>query len=366
MIWSALAHLFTVLLALIASRRRSDQDKDLEILILQHQLNLLARKQKKLIQATRAEKLTLAVLVAMLKAHTGQPAHQLANLIRLFQPETVLKWHRALVRRKWTYRRPNKGGRPCIDPDMEALIVRLARENRRWGYGKIEGELLKLGFKVPQATIRNVLHRKGIQPTPDRAGSVGWKHLMTHYKEQILACDFFTLETIGLHTLYIFFFIELGSRRVHLAGITAHPTQKWVTQQARQFTWILPDHKPLFRFLIRDRDTKYTETFDQVFQADGIDILRTPFKAPNANAVAERWVRTVREECLDHLLIFNAVHLRRVLNAFVAYYNTRRPHQGLQQQSPLPRSQPTPAGPVQHRKVLGGLINDYFRIPRAA
>jgi putative transposase len=366
MVWSALAHLFTVLLTLIGSRRHSDQEKDLEILILRHQLNLLVRKQKNPIQATRAEKLTLAVLVTTLKARTGQPVRQMVNLIRLFQPETVLKWHRELVRHKWTYTRQKKGGRPRIEPKVEDLIIRLARENSRWSYGKIQGELLKLGIKVPQSTIRNVLARKGIEPIPVRAGSVGWKHLMTHYKEQILACDFFTLETIGLQTLYVFFFIELGSRRVHLAGITDQPTPSWVTQQARQFTWILPEHQTPFRFLIRDRDSKYAETFDPVFQADGIDIIQTPFRAPNANAVAERWVRTVRAECLDHLLVFNRAHLRRVLTEYVGYYNARRPHQGLQQQAPLPYSAPHPAGTLCRRKVLGGLINDYSRAPHAA
>ena len=265
MVWSALAHLFTLLLALMSSRRRSDQEKDLEILILQHQLNILARKQKTPIKATRAEKLTMAVLTATLKTRTRQPAHQLGNLIRLFQPETVLKWHRELVRRKWTYTRKNNGGRPRIEPEIEALIVQLATENSRWGYGKIQGELRKLDFRISKSTIRMVLDRTGLKPAPLRGSSVGWKHLMTHYKEPILACDFFTLEPIGLHILYVFFFIELGSRRVHLAGITAHPTAPWVTQQARQFTWVLQDQPTPFRFLIRDRDSKYAEAFDHVF-----------------------------------------------------------------------------------------------------
>ena len=154
MVWSALAHLFTALLALIGNCRRSDQEKDLEILILQHQLNILVRKQKTPIKATRAEKLTLAVLAATLKARTGRPARTMANLIRLFQPETVLKWHRELVRRKWTYRNKNTGGRPRIDLEIEDLIVRLARENSCWGYGKIQGELRNLGFNVSKSTIR--------------------------------------------------------------------------------------------------------------------------------------------------------------------------------------------------------------------
>jgi len=347
-------------------RRLSDQEKDLEILLLRHQLNLLVRKQKKPIQATRAEKLPLAVWAAIFKIRTGRTARAMADVIRLFQPETVFKWHRELVRRKWTYKSKNNGGRPRIDQAMEALMVRLARENSRWGYGKIKGELLKLGFNVSKSTIRAILNRTGIKPALVRAGSVSWKHLMTHYKEQILACDFFTLETIGLQTLYVFFFIELGSRRVHLAGITASPTQQWVAQQARQCTWNWPEQETPFRFLIRDRDRKFTPMFDTIFQSESIHIIQTPFRAPNANAVAERWVRTVREECLDHLLIFTQAHLRRVLNEFVDYYNSRRPHQGLNQRSPLPRSDPPTVGRVQCRKVLGGLINDYSCAPSNA
>ena len=183
----------------------SESDKDLEILILRHQLDILKRKQNRPFKPNRAEKLTLAALSARLKTQTDRPINKLRNVIRIFQPETVLGWHRELVRRKWTYARKNKGGRPRISQELEELIIRLAHENSGWGYGKIEGALLKLGFKVSDTTVSNVLKANGILPAPVRAGSIGWRTLMSHYKEQLLACDFFVIETIRLRTLYCFF-----------------------------------------------------------------------------------------------------------------------------------------------------------------
>ena len=184
---------------------------------------------------------------------------------------------------------------------------------------------------------------------------------MTHYKEQLIACDFFTVETLTLKTLYVLFFIELGSRKVHRAGVTANPNQTWVTQQARQVMWELGERNPPCRFLIRDRDNKFPQAFDTVFRSEGIDVIRTPVRAPNANAYAERWVRTVREECLDHLLILNQTHLRRVLKTYTEYYNEARPHQGIGQRIPVPQELSPCTGTVKHRKVLGGIINDYYR-----
>ncbi len=203
--------------------RLSEQEKDLEILLLRHQLSILERKCNKQVRPSRAEKLTLAVLANMLKQTTNRTARQLRGIIRIFQPETVLRWHRELVCRKWTFAHKHKGGRPQLSKEIERLIVRLAKENPRWGYGKIEGELLKLGFQVSVTTIRNILERHNIVPAPVRGGSISWRHLMTHYKTQILACDFFTIETLWLQTLYVLFFIDLGTRRVYLSGITANP-----------------------------------------------------------------------------------------------------------------------------------------------
>jgi len=186
---------------------------------------------------------------------------------------------------------------------------------------------------------------------------------MNHYKEQMLACDFFTVETIRLKTLYVFFFIEFGTRRVHLAGITTNPDSDWTAQQARQFVWQLEENESDSRFLLRDRDSKYGTVFDPIFESEGIHVIPTPIRAPNANAFAERWVRTVREECLDHMLILNEAHLQRVLNEYVGYYEQARPHQGLDQQTPIPRPPSDASGIIQKRKILGGIINDYYRAP---
>jgi len=278
----------------------------------------------------------------------------------------VIRWHNEIVKRKWTHKKKNKGGRPRINKQIEKLIVRLAQENSRWGYGKIAGELIKLGLIYSESTIRNVLNRNGIVPAPVRFGSLGWRHLMDHYKSQILACDFLSVETLFLKTVYVFFFIELKTRRVYLAGVTSHPDGFWVGQQARQFVWELQEHEDTFRHLIHDRDSKYTKAFDDVFRSEGINIICTPVQAPNANAYAERFVRSLREECLDHLLIISESHLRNVLNEYLGYYNLRRPHQGLDQQSPIPRPSCPAEGKIIRRKVPGGIIHDYRRLTSTA
>jgi hypothetical protein len=179
----------------------------------------------------------------------------------------------------------------------------------------------------------------------------------------MLACYFFTIETAWRRTVYVLFFIELGTRRVHLAGCTARPTAAWVAQQARNLSWTLQDESRTFRFLIRDRDKKFCPAFDTVLKTDGFEIVRTPYRSPRANAVAERWIRSVREECLDHLLILSERHLERVLRAYVAYYNQRRPHQGLAQQCPVPLTPPARkgTGAIVRRDLLGGLMHDYER-----
>ena len=279
----------------------------------------MERHLNKPVRPSRIEKLTLAVVTAKFKAVTGQSSSQLKAVIRLFQPETVLKWHRDLVRRKWTNEQSKPSGRPRTSSKIEALIVRFVRENADWGYGKLDGELRKLGYHISEQTIANILERHGIPPAPQRVASVSWRHLMQHYKDQILACDFFTVETLRLQTIYVLFFIELSTRRVYLAGCSTHPNAEWVTQQARQMVWSLEGRTPTIRFMIHDRDTKFTAAFDTVFQATGTHIIRTPVRAPNANAFAERWVRTVRHECLNKIIILNEAHLRQVLKEYMAY-----------------------------------------------
>ena len=362
MAWFILSQIFSTFLTLLRLGRISDKDKDLEILILRQQLGILRRHIDKPIKPNRAEKLTLAVRSANLKKQTNRPAKQFRSLIRIFQPETVFGWHRALVKRKWTHPHKGKVGRPRTTDKVKALVVRLALENN-WGYGKIKGELLKLGIKLSLTNIGNILRVKGIVPASVRAGAIGWKTLMSHYREQLLACDFFQVETIWLKTLTVFFFIDIGTRQVYLAGITDHPNGPWMTQQARNQVWTIQEQEDDFCALIRDNDKKFPKTFDDVFESEGIHVIRIPYQAPNANAFAERFVRTVREEILDKVLILNEAHLQRVLNEFLGYYNQRRPHQGLEQQSPIERPEPLTEGLIQRRKVLGGIINDYFRVP---
>ncbi len=238
MLWFVLAHLLAFLVDLVTLTRRPDRDKDLQILLLQHQLRLVQQRPQP--RLTHWEKLTLAVLTAKLAHLTAGPRAQLDRYVLLFKPDTILKWHRELVRRKWTVRRTAAGGRPAIRAEVEALILRLARENPGWGYGRLQGELRKLGHPLGRSTVRDVLRRHGVPPAPVRRRQPStWRAFLQRHRDQLLACDFFTVETLFLQTVYVLFFIELGTRRVHLAGCTAQPTADWVTQQARQVSWQL-------------------------------------------------------------------------------------------------------------------------------
>ena len=235
----ALLHGFVVLvLDVLAAVGVAADDKDLEIALLRQQLRILERKSHGKNRLAPPEKLMLVVLADKLKAKGHAMHDRLPACLVLVQPETVLKWHQELVRRKWSFRQPRKGGRPRLDAELEALIVRLARENPRLGFDKIHGELLKLGYTLDPSTVRNVMRRHHLPPAPKR-GRSSWRTFLKHYRAQMLACDFFTIETVTLQTLYVLFFIELGTRRVHLAGCTTNPDSTWVSQQARQLVWEL-------------------------------------------------------------------------------------------------------------------------------
>ncbi len=224
MVWFVLLHLVLFLVDLVTVTRRTDRDKDVEFLLLRHQLRLLQRERPRSPHLSRWEKLTLAVLTTKLAHLTAGPRARLDQALLLFKPETVLKWHRELVRRKWTIRRERAGGRPTIPAEVEALVLRLARENARWGYRRIQGELTKLGHRISHTTVRAVLQRHDLSPAPERQrrGST-WRQFLARHQHQVLACDFFTVETLFLKTISVLFFVELGTRRVHLAGCTAHP-----------------------------------------------------------------------------------------------------------------------------------------------
>ncbi len=289
MLFFLVAYAFSLLLDLIGLGRQTDYDKDVEILLLRQQLRILQRKDPHPPRIPRWQKLTLVILARKLTNLTNRGRTQLSYVVLLFKPDTLLKWHRDLVRRKWTYRKRTPRGRPPISPELVALILGLAKENPAWAMASWKGRWASLATSsgvrpFAMCSSASVFHQP---PTRGRQGS-SWRTFLTHYKDQMVACDFFTVETAWLKTIYILFFIELGSRRVHLAGCTATPTSAWVTQQARHFNWKLQAAALPTRFLIHDHDTTVPAAFDTIFTSEDITIIRTPVRAPNANAYAER------------------------------------------------------------------------------
>jgi len=333
--------------------------KDVEIAVLRHQLMVL-RRQVARPRYTPTDRMVLASLAKLMSRERWA--------VFLVTPATLLRWHRELVCRRWTYPGGGRPGRRPLEPAIVELVLRLARENLRWGYLRIVGECRKLGVAVSATSVRTILRRHRLGPAPRRNGPT-WTQFLRAQAAGILARDFLTVETVGLTRLYVLFFVEVDRRRVHLAGVTAHPTGQWVTQQVRNLLMTLQDNAgraSRWRFLIRDRDTKFTAAFDAVLAAEDIEVVKIPPRAPQANAYAERWVRTARTECLDWVLIWNRGHLHRVLTAFVAHYNTARPHRSLDLDVPAPATDasvttlPT-VGRVERVDVLGGLIHEYRR-----
>jgi putative transposase len=349
--WSWIYALTRRTLELVALRMRGDRAKDIELLVLRHEVAVLRR------QVTRP---TLRPADRMLLAACSRLLPRASWGAFFVTPATLLRWHRELVANKWTHphRRP---GRPSTRREIRELVLKLAGENPTWGHRRIQGELVGLGHKVAASTVWGILHRAGIDPAPKRSAQ-SWRDFLRVQASGVLACDFFSVDTVALQRLYVLFAIELGTRRVHLLGVTAHPTGAWVTQAARNLAMDLDDRAARFTFLLRDRDTKFVTSFDQVFTCLGLRILRSPPRAPRANSFAERWVGTARRECTDRLLIYNRRHLTYVLTEYVRHYNTHRPHRSLDQRPPLPAPAGTsPARPrvLQNRKILGGLLHEY-------
>jgi putative transposase len=352
---SALYVVVSRLLELIVLLARRNRAKELEILVLRHELSILRR------QAGRPrfephDRLLLAALSRVLPRRSWS-----AFSVR---PETLLRWQRGMVARRWTYphRRP---GRPPIGREVRELVLRLARENPRWGYLRIVGELRKLRITVSASSVRNILAKAGLPPAP-RRDSTSWRSFLRAHGESILACDFFTVDTVWLQRLYVLVLISIRSRRIEYFACTSNPNTAWMLQQARNLLMELDDRDPQVRFLIHDRDAKFALAFDALLASEEIKVIRTPVQAPNANAHMERWVGTVRRECLDRLLILGRRQLEHVLRVYVRHYNRQRPHRALDL-SPPEASHPSAvrAESVPHdlhvsrRDLLGGLLHEY-------
>src|SRR6187549_374702 len=337
-------------LALLA---RSDAAKDAEILMLRHEVAVLSRSNTRPALTWRDR--------AVLSALSRLPPVPLRQL-RLVSPRTLLRWHHQLAARRWTYphRRP---GRPPTAPAIQDLVLQMARENPRWGYRRIQGELVGLGHSVAASTVWKILNDAGLDPAPRRSGPA-WRQFLSAQARSILAVDFAHVDTVFLRRLYVLVVVEHERRRTHIAGITTHPTGAWVTQQARNLLMDLGDRGDRFRFLIRDRDSKFTGSFDAVFTGADLRLIRTPVRAPQANAIAERFIGTLRRECLDQLLITGQSHLAVVLQEYLEHYNTHRPHRSLNQRPPAGPTPPPSGATIRplRRDRLGGLVHEHVHV----
>jgi putative transposase len=333
---------------------RGDRAKDAELLVLRHE-NAVLRRHAGRVRYEPADRAWLAALARLV------PRRRWAEVFPV-TPATLLAWHRRLAAKKYDTSKRRKPGRPPTVPGIARLVVRLAKENPLWGHRRIHGELTKLGLTVAASTVWQILHAAGIDP-PRRSGP-GWRQFLHAQAAGIVAVDFLHVDTVLLRRLHVLVFIERGTRRMHLGGVTANPTSEWTVQQARNLALSLGERFEDIRFLIRDRGSNFTASFDAVFQAAGTRILRTAVQAPRMNAICERLVGTLRRELLDRMLILGERHLRSVLTEYQAHYNTARQHQGIAQRVPdgghltvadLDRER------IHRKPVLGGLINEYKR-----
>jgi putative transposase len=339
--------------------RREESWKDAEILLLRHQLIVLRRQTVARPRLSWADRALVAALLGMI------PRDRRASLRMAATPATVLRWHRDIVRRRWAARsQRERRGRPATRRNIRGLVLRLARENPGWGYRRIHGELIGLGIRLAPATVWET-KKAGTDPAPRRTGPT-WSEFLRSQAQAILATDFFTVDLLDGTTVYVLVVIEHVTRRIRILGITPHPTGAWVTQQARNLLMDLDGKAETIKFLIRDRDTKFTAAFDAVFHAARIRILQSPVQAPRANAIMERWIGGCRRELLDRTLIWNQRHLLRVLREYETHHNEHRPHRSLGQAAPL---KPLPDALVdldafrcRRRDLIGGVIHEYTHV----
>jgi putative transposase len=292
----------------------------------------------------------------------------LRDIACVAKPDTILGWYRRLVARKFDgSRQRSYPGRPRVSPEIEELVVRFARENRGWGYDRIVGALANLGHPVSDQTVGNILRRHNLAPAPERSRTTTWKEFIRSHMEVLAGADFFTVEVLtwrGLVTYYVLFFIDVGSRRVSVGGITRHPDSCWMEQVARNATMQDTGYLNGCRYLLHDRDKKFCSGFRETLAAGGVKCTPIPARSPNLNAHAERWVRSIKEECLSKLILFGENSLRRVVSDFVEHYHQERNHQGKDNLILFPVSAPgtpAPRGAIRCRERLGGLLNHYSR-----
>jgi transposase InsO family protein len=332
---------------------RSSASKNAELLVLRHEIAVLRRTKPR----PRLDWADRAVLAALIR-HLPRTL----RTHRLITPGTVLRWHRRLVTRKWTC--PNQAGRPPVSAEITALIERLATENTGWGYQRIQGELLKLGHRASASTIRRILKALRIPPAPRRHTDTTWRQFLHSQAATMLAVDFFHVDcAVTLQRLYCLVVMEVGSRYIHILGVTANPDGPWTTQQIRNLLMDLGDRSAGFRFLVRDRAGQFTPSFDAVLAGAGIEAVKIPPRSPRANAYAERFVLTARTEVTDRMLIFGERHLRLVLTEYARHYNGRRPHRSRELRPPRPDHPVADLSRerIKRRPVLGGLLSEYER-----
>ena len=339
----------------------SDREKDVEILALRHQIGVLEGQLNG--QQVRFHASDRAFLASLLH---GLPQEVLRRTRLLVRPDTVLRWHRNVIARRHAVQsRPKRGGRPRTVHSIRALVLRLARENPSWGYRRLDGELLVLGVQVAASTVWEILKEAGIDPAPERA-STTWADFLRSQADALLACDFFETVTLSGTRLYVFAVIEHANRRIRILGATAHPTASWVVQAAKNLVMDLEDAGCRACYLIRDRDGKFPQLFDDVLNDAGIEVVLSGVRIPRMNSIMERWVQTCRRELLDRTLIWNQRHLLHALREFEMFYNEHRPHQGLANARPL-HSLPAPIEDpdriahldIRRRARLGGALHEY-------